>query len=388
MREAFTLDLGNGLNAGEAALLAIITHPYIKSIREKKGLKMPQLINSGQLKPPRIAVSDESVAAPWFPRERVQLLKETADRLSGAPVYEQMELESAWLEWQASEAARLALYRKVNSKEIIDLLRQIEKLYKEIYKTTSKAEYREEEKYQEMRATARLGYRKMKKSGKVERKELSISRADLNHALSLPTNIDTPLEDNVTFTWPGTIPSAKELTRNLSLRRLDLLAFKKGIDEKNLELMGYIRSRFNVVNISILADKKEHWLDTAATGVYMIFPLFTENHGVAGLMSTNGELFTKNYKHRLKVATLQISRLVEGMTFIAGELERIDATLPALQKEAEAGRGENSPVAALQKKKTLLAVRLLRLRLLRKFLDTGFALEIASGTRIIETPGL
>ncbi len=52
MREAFTLDLKDGLNVREAALLAVITHPYLVSVRNNKGLKIPQLINSGLLPPP------------------------------------------------------------------------------------------------------------------------------------------------------------------------------------------------------------------------------------------------------------------------------------------------------------------------------------------------
>ncbi|MFQ5353536.1 MAG: hypothetical protein ACE5DR_01190, partial [Thermodesulfobacteriota bacterium] len=241
------------------------------------------------------------------------------------------------------------------------------------------------EQYREMRATARLGFDKMKKAGKAERKALSASRAELNHALSLPTNFNVPIESGVAFTWPETIPSEKELIRNMPFRRIDFIALQGGIAEKNPELMNYILSRFNAINVSLMADTKAQWLVAGAPGVYITFPLFGANHGVADMRATNDELLTKNYKNRLKVATLQVSRLSNGLAFIIGELQRIDSILPAVTQDAREHADKKSPVMALQKQKTLLAVRLLRLRLLRKLMDTGFALEIASGTRIFET---
>ncbi len=385
-REALTIDLRDGLNASEAALLAVITNPYLVEIREQKGQLLPQLIRAGVLAPPRIETGKARVAETWLPTKRLKSLKVTASRLQLAPAHNQMELESAWLEWQAEEAARLYLYRKINSRRIIDLLRQIGKVYKEIYKATSKAEYKE--RYAKEHATARTGYRKMKKSGKVERKELNRSRVGLNHALGLRTNIDPVLERGLNFNIPDVIPTAKELIANMKSSRIDLMALQRGINSRNLELMNYIRSRFNAIYISIDAKTEADWLSARGPGVYMVFPLFETGKGLIPIVPTNGKLLAKNYKHRMKEVSFQIPRLVKGLTVLRTELERVDNSLPALKKTAEETSADKSPVESLLDKKTFLAVSLLRLRLLRKLMDAGIALEIASGSIIFEAPGL
>lgn len=382
MREVVTLDLRDGLNPPEAALLAVMTNPYIVSIREKKGQLLPQLITAGVLPPPRIEAGKGGVADSWLPTKRRKLLKVTASRLMAASPDGQLELESAWLEWQAGEAARLFLYRKLNSRRVINLLRQISKVYKEIYKTTSKAEYKE--RYAKQRAIAKLGYRKMKKTGRQEEKELSSNRRGLNHALGLQTNIDSALEPGVAFNISAAVPGAKELMLNLQNGRIDFMALQSGIASKNLEFMNYILSRFNPIYISIQAKTEAQWLDANGYGVYMAFPLFETGHGVAPLVPTNGKLLAKNYSQRVNAANSQIPRLVKGIGLISTEIERIDKILPDLQKAASPDKGEKSPVEKLLKKKTFLAVSLLRTRLLRKLMDAGLALEAASGTIIFE----
>lgn len=377
--ELFTLDVRDGLNAEEAALLAVITYPYIVSLREQKGESYPQLIKSGVLPPPRIVLSAEGAPPSWLPEDRRLLLKKSTASLARGGVVGRLELESAWLEWQASTAARLYIYRKMNSRRIIDLLRQIKKVYKDIYKAAGEPENKK--LYSKARATARLGYKKMVWALKKERIELSESRVGLNHALGLPTNVDVMLESGLTFPEPEALLSVKTLIDGITHERIDFLAMQKGIAENNKEEMSYINSKFNVIYLFITVKKKEDWLNAAVGGPYISFPLFKTNHGDSPPIATDVTLLAKSYIHRVKASKSQITRLVDGITLISAELQKIEKTLPGLSKDSSDG-GVKSPIVRLQNKKRLLAVRLLRLRLLRKLMDSGIALEIASGKRI------
>jgi len=378
-RDLYAFDARDGLNAEEAALLAAITLPYIVSLRATKGEFYPELIKSGVLPPLRIKTSKENVVPSWLPEESLALLKKAASPLLKVSAEGPLELESAWLEWQASTAARLYIYRKVNSRRILNVLRQIEKVYKDIYKTAARAENKK--LYSKDRVAARLGYKKMIWAAKKERVELNESRVGLNHALGLPTNIDVTLERGITFTTPDTIPSVKALIDSMSYARIDFLAMQKGIAENNKEVMSYINAKFNVIYISITAKKKEDWLNAAVGGPYISFPLFETNHGDSPFISTDVTLLAKSYIRRVKTAKVRIPRLVDGIALISAELQKIEKILPDLRKKSGDG-SEKSPVLRLQQKKRVLAVRLFRLRLLRKLMDAGIALEISSGNRI------
>jgi len=382
MEPSFTIDTRDGLNADEAGLLAILINPEITGLREKKGLFIPQLVKSGAVAPLRLLADKGEEPASWLPRERLRLALKTVRAMKGTAPGGSLDLESSWLEWQAFEAARLHMYRMIKSRRAIELLRQIKKVYKDIYKATSEEKLKR--LYPKQRATAKLGYEKMKKSLSRELKELSAGRVGLDHALGLPTYVEVSLEHDMSLPMPSGLPALKELTERLNNRRIDFMALQKGITEKDVPLMNYIKSRFAKIDVFIPLKTPAQWLDTAGVGLEMDLPMFSDGMGIMAVGGANGERLYRDYKYRIKRAVENISRLLQGIGFISDEIEKIDETLPVLIKAAkDAGKGDDT-VKALQKEKTLLAVRLLRLRLTGRLVDATMALEMASGARLIK----
>ncbi len=375
----FRMDLDDGLEAGEAAVLAAIINPVALDVRKEKGLETPQLMESGVLAPPTVHLDREKARGDfWLPGEKLNAIRETIVRLRQHRAgKEEIELESAWLEWQASEAARLYIYRRANSRKVIDLLREIKKVYRDIYKTGSRKEYRE--KYSDRRAIALVGYEKMKGAIRREEKALGAARVGLDHALGLPTYLEVPVQLDASFVMPREIPGIKDLVGRLSERRLDLMALQYGVMKKDPELMGYILSKFKPIETAIMERKKAEWLDTARAGVDIDFPLLSGMNANAGLEASDGKTLFKEFQRRSKNAGEDISRLWKGIGFLREELTKVGMTLPSLNRAAnDAAKGKDK-VAALEKKKTLLAVKLLRLRLRRKLIDAVMALDLTSG---------
>jgi len=386
MNQVFTLDLHDGLNADEAGMLAAITNPRAMKTREEKGLKIPQLMESGVLAPVVLKKAgkekDGEGPEPWLPAKRLKALEEVADKATASASPQEIEVESAWLEWQAFEAARLYLYRRMNSRRIINVLRQIKKTYKDIYKTSSRDEYRK--MYGEKRAISRTGFKKMERSIKREKKALSAARVGLDHALDLPTYLELPLQNDMRFNLPRRRPTAAELINGLPNHRIDFMALQRGIMDKDPERMGYIFSKFEAISVFMEKQKKAQWLDATRLGVDMDFPFLSGTIDNAPLEASDGKVLFTEYNKRLKNAKMDIARLVQGMGFLEDELAKVDLILPSLSAAAKkAARGKDA-VLALEKKKTLLAVRLLHLRLMRKLMDTTMALEITSGQKIAE----
>ncbi len=381
LESTFTIDTRDGLNGEEAALLAILINPAIEALRKKKGLPVPQLIQSGLLPPLRLLADEKAGPRSWLPSERLQLARKTVRAIPGASSRDLLDLESSWLEWQTFEAAKFYFYQNMKSRKAITLLRQIQKTYKDIYKATSEEKMRQ--KYPEQRATARLGYNKMKKSIKREQTELAAGRVGLDHALGLPTYVEVSLEKKKNFPLPAAVPAVRELTDKLNNRRIDFLALQKGITEKDAKLMRYIQSRFDGINIFVRAKTRAQWLDTEGAAIAISFPMFSSNMGIIGVFSADGKFLFKYHKRRMEMARENIRGLLQGIGILQGELGKIEKTMPILIKAAREAEGKGNALEALLAKKTLLAVRLLRLRSQGRLMDATIALEIASGTTFV-----
>ncbi len=380
---ALEVDLEDGLNALEAPMLAAVINPRAWELRKKKKLTVPQIMEAGLISPPSVFRSKPRLlwAESWLPRKQTKAFKAVAVEFSKRKgSAKKIELETAWLEWQASQAARLYFYKRLYSRKIIDTLREIRNAYKEIYRSAGWPVY--QGKYEDKRIKARTGYRHIKKYIMDEQKELSKARVELDHALGLPTNLQVPLQKEIDFKFPARIPTAPELIDGLGKRRIDLMALQEGIVDKDPERMGYIFSRFEDVVTFVGDRKKSEWLNTKRSGVVIDLPLFSRATEEAPLQASDGQKLFEEYKRRIGYAKKDLPLLVNGINILLDEITKVDLTLPALQSEAdEAARGKDS-VIGYEKIKSVLAVKLLRLRLMKKLIEATVALELASGKKI------
>jgi len=379
----FTIDIRDGLNADEAASLAVLINPSIMSLRKEKSLSIPQLVKSGFLPPLRLLADKPSGTGyvSWLPPERLRSAQSTVKAISMATKDDSLELESSWLEWQSFEAARFYFYRNATSRRVKVLLRQIKNIYKQIYKAASDEKLRQQ--YPEERAGARAGYEKLTRLIKKEQKQLNESRVGIDHALGLPTYVEIPFEHDVKLPAPGGLPTAKALQSGLSERRIDFLALQHGITEKDTGLMNYVYSKFVRIHILIPAINRGQWLNTASTELEIGFPMFLSRLNSMGLQGTNSKRLFKHYQGRIKRSSKEIAQLRQGIDFISAELDKINQTLPTLSKAAKEAHEKKDVIKALQTKKTILAVKLMRLRLSGRLVDAAIALEIESGKRLI-----
>ena len=375
--------LSDGLDPSEAAVLAAVLNPIARRCREALGLGLPALVEWGVLPVPVLEKQEveETAEGAWLSREDRLLLAGQAARARRTAPAAEVDLEAAWYEWQSMEAARLFLYRRANARETIRTLREIQRLYRDIYKATSRGPYAG--RYSREHSVARRGYEKMKGSIREAEKDLSAARVGLAHAMGLPTHLEVPVQNGVEFTPPRTLPDLKGLKDGADRGRMDLMALQDGIMKKDPALMGYIYSRFEGMGVLVMGRKKEEWLDARRPAVLLDFPLLRKKTIGPPLEATNGRALFKEYKRRLGALRALLPRLYEGAGYLMDEISKIEVTMPSLAREAEKAAGGPDPVRALERKKTLYAVRLLRLRLMRKLMDTLLAMEISSGRVIV-----
>jgi outer membrane protein, heavy metal efflux system len=120
-----TLDLRNGLSPDEAAVLAVVLNPTLRTARDKRGVATAQLLQAGLLPNPQLTYSTDfptggtaagtvaafGVGLNWAATELISLSarREAASQHSFSVV-----LDVAWQEWQTAEGAKTAVYDLVS----------------------------------------------------------------------------------------------------------------------------------------------------------------------------------------------------------------------------------------------------------------------------------
>ena len=131
------LDPANGITPTQAAIIAVLANPKLRAERNRRGVAEAQLIQAGILPNPSVSYSIDpvtggvtkgtvpgyGVTASW---EVTSLITRPAKVNAAKQNVDSVSLDVAWDEWQAAEAARIAVYRLVALEEELETAKQIE----------------------------------------------------------------------------------------------------------------------------------------------------------------------------------------------------------------------------------------------------------------------
>jgi len=132
------LDLADGLSPDEAAVLAVLVNPSLRSVRDARALADAQLLQAGLLPNPTLSASvDVPVAGTTggttnaFGAGVDWDLKALVGRRAGAEAAragrKAVDLDVAWQEWRTAQAARLAVYNLLALDQQVALTREMDK---------------------------------------------------------------------------------------------------------------------------------------------------------------------------------------------------------------------------------------------------------------------
>src|SRR5471032_80336 len=131
------IDGRDGFTPDEIALMTVLVSPQLRAARDQRGVVQAQVVQAGLLPNPQLGYSFDqqrgnsdptlingtSLGVSWEVtallgyRDRVDSAKATAAAL---------DLDLAWQEWQAAQAARLAAYRVLSLEARLPLARETE----------------------------------------------------------------------------------------------------------------------------------------------------------------------------------------------------------------------------------------------------------------------
>jgi outer membrane protein TolC len=387
-------DERDGLSPDEAAVLAVLVNPELKAARDKKQIAAAQLLQAGLLPNPRLSYDMEfptggetegtvtafAVGADW---DISSLISHQARVDAARSDVNSVSLDVAWQEWQVAEGAKLHAYRLMFADKTLAVAEDALAGQKE-YRNLIEKGFNLGEKTTVELTEADSAVRHAALAVLTARQRRQKERLALNQAMGLSPGEAVTLQKDIALPYFENLPSQKELIEPIRRRRLDLLALRAGYQSQEAKVRAAIKSQFPKISIGPSVGRDIEDVDTAGFGLSVDLPFFDRNQGnIAMERATRRQLFDE-YSARLSDAGFEIANALEDIESTRRQLDAAKQYLPVLEKSAHSYKkaAENGSGDYLSYYKVLNAFYSAEIELLglqKRLVETGIALEIASG---------
>jgi cobalt-zinc-cadmium efflux system outer membrane protein len=341
------IDLADGLDPDEAAVLAVLLEPGLVAARDARGEADAQVIVAGILPNPVLGVEFDHPYGPGS-RDTSQvvnvtlgwdlkpLLARSAHRRAAEAGALEVDLGIAWQEWQVAEQARLLVVR-------LQWLRRRIKLG------------REELAFEEQTA---VGLHQARKTGDATIEQVGVQLASLEGArravdeleqaeLGAESDLRALLgnprieELSVPEARPAGPVPAPDIAKCLE-QRMDLQALERGYQAQQAALRAAVLDQFPDLTVGIAHQHDEASLNFIGVFVDIGLPLFDTNQGQTALALATRRRLEHEYDARVAAIRADLDRLARHAALVARQLARVRAAVPLLE---QIEREERSAVA-------------------------------------------
>ncbi|HUK91388.1 MAG TPA: TolC family protein, partial [Blastocatellia bacterium] len=294
-----------------------------------------------------------------------------------------VDLDVAWQEWQAAQAAKLHVYHIGFFDQELAVARQEEGGLRENLDRVRRAESLGQMTRVDL-AAADAAMQKIHTAVLTTEQQREEERLALNQSLGFADDQQIPLEHGIEPPSLKRLPAIAELIEGIEQRRLDLLALKRGYEAQEERLRAAILEQFPKINIGFSHAGDTTNVITTGFGVTIDLPLFDRNQGVIAIESaTRAKLFDE-YVSRLFEARGEVARLLADMRALQRETEAAENSIPILQNVVDSYgaavlQGNADVLTYYNARADLISKQFELVDLKRQLADTHVALEIATG---------
>ncbi len=394
------LDMSNGLSPDKAAVLAVLASPKLRAIRDQRGIAAAQLLQAGILPNPQISygldfptagttqgtVTAFNFGLNWEVTSMISRAAKTAAAKADAV---SVDLDTAWQEWQAAEAAKLQVFHLYFFDQQLAVARKEEEDLRQNLGRVKRGADLGLVTVVDL-AAAEAAVQKMHTTVLTTEQQREHERLALNESLGFPGNDSIPLEQNIASPDVKALPSADALTDGLEERRLDLLALKSGYRSEEEKLRAAILEQFPKIGIGFTHAGDTSNVITTGFGVTIDLPLFDRNQGTIAVETATRAKLYDEYVARLFEARGEIARAIADMNSVKRQIDAAETSIPLLQKVVDSYRiallqGNADVVTYYSARSDLITRRMELFDLKRQLADLDIALEIASGEYLTGT---
>ena len=392
--QVIPFNIKDGLSPDEAAILAVLRNPELRAIRNRHGIAAAQLLQAGLLPNPRVSynfaaltggltqgkVTGLGLGLDW----EVTALITQANKIDAAEAEQQaVDLQVAWQEWQLAQAAKTAVYQLVVYAKQQALLEEInQRLEENRVRMQQAADQGLVTELDRVAATTAKNAVDIRLQAVIQQKNQHQQR--LNRALGLKPYDAINLQQTIDLTRSLSMPTYDELIKNLSHRRLDLMALQQGYQNQEHQLHIAVLQQFPKISIGITQTRNNSNYYTLGAGIAVTLPIFDKNQGVIALASATRQQLFDEYSNREFQAKADIAELLVTITSLNKQIESVNHAIPNLETLVNAYRVaiEHGQIDVLnyytawnnwiEKRVELLTLQL-------QLVEARIALEIATG---------
>ena len=312
------IDPSDGLSPDEAAMIAVLVNPTLRSVRDQRLLADAQLIQAGILPNPTLSynldvpigansggnVNGYGLGIDW---DFTALISRPAKISAATSAREQIALDVAWQEWQVAQAARQACYDVASLRRQLADAEALAQQIGSVAETFQAALARHDVTAADANA-ATAAAQEARLTVATTTRDLNDAKLALNAALGLPPRDDVRVSDEVSPTDRLDVPDVDALIASVADRRLDLIALRRGYDAQEATVRASILSQFPKITLGIANTRDFGDFLTLGPTATADLPFFDRNQGViASERATRQRLFDE-YIARLFQARSDIAR--------------------------------------------------------------------------------
>lgn len=389
-----TIDAAKGIGPDEAAVMAVLMSPALKTIRDKRGTATAQLIQAGVLPNPQITYERDylsggdlagaqngfSSSATWEITSLLPLLpKRGAARANLAAV----DLEVAWEEWQAAANARLAVYHVAALQQELATAREADEALRSTVVTMRKAVAAHEKTMLELAASESTGEEAHATMLEVQQ-DLAKQWLALKRATGLEPQAGLRLREGVLLLSRLAAPDEAALSANVETRRIDLIGLRQGIASQDETVRAAVLAAFPKITAGFARNTDTTDVHTRGFTVQVELPLFDRNQGNAASERATRQTLKDEYAQRVFEARSDVASAVADIRAFNTQIAAAEEALPLLEKltavAESALEARNGDVLGYYgARSNLLQKRLQLIKLEEQLMEAKTMLELASG---------
>ncbi len=386
------VNLADGLDPDEAAVLAVLLDPDLVSLRDQHGIGEAQVVNAGILPNPVFAAAldhpygtgsagDSNLIDLSLSLGTRSFLARSAKRSAAHAELDQIDLGIAWQEWQVAENARLLTVRLGWLGRRLDLASQELAFEEKTARTLEAAS---------QAGDVTLGQVGVQRAAleSVRRTVIDLEQARTNAESDLLALLGEPRQGHLQITpppEPDAIPQADsdQLAGCLG-QRLDLLALRRGYDAQQARIRQAVLEQFPDISVGIHYQRNEVALNFIGGFLNFELPIFNRNQGNLAIGQASRTQLRDEYDARVAAVRAAWVRLLRLSALLRKQLPEVRASLGPLEKIEAAERvavahGDVDRLSYQTVRTALVDLRLQQANLSQALAETEVGLETTCG---------
>lgn len=320
-------DPADGIDATEAAMLAVANSPDLKLKRDALGLARAQAFAAGLLPDPQLSAGRDFPVQPGpglttaynlgLSADLGALLTRSSRVAAARGQADQVNLELLWAEWQTVAQARLLFDQVLNLRAQAQRLDAEQRALAPVGRYVQQALQAGNLTYDS--ASAGLGAEAdVTRRRAANALALHQAEADLRGLLGLAAQAPLPLVGAPYRPQPTPAQIDRALGA-LPQRRPDLLALQAGYRAQEARLRGAILAQFPALTIGFNRARDTGDVTTRGFSLGITLPLFDRNRGNIAIEQATRAQLRDDYAARLLAARSDVRRLSEDLDTLAAQ---------------------------------------------------------------------